>query len=385
MKVLFFANKMPDLCGAFLHDIDLGTELIRRGHQVVFLTIKIPREGVNGGTYRGFRYLHYTAATSFLDTSEVWICPHAPILPEVRKINARGYGRPIIATCHYDGNYTMITGNSGRSWVEMLCFINSIMETNYRRNISPWPSQIVRTETIRPIMHRDQIVIPEPFQGDCITLINANENKGVHQFLELARRMPDRKFLGVRPYYGNMTTPLPLGGNIEWVPFSDDIRTILRRTRILLVPSYYESFGRVAVEAMVNGIPVLYSKPSRNSPYPGGSMEGMQSWIGDAAIQCDREKPEEWMTAIQLLDDPEMYSKWSDVSKQHIASLDLFTEASRIAGLVESFSRDHPVAIRAAQQAKQETRRQDVLPAMPKEPLRPVGFGFSNGRLRIQR
>ena len=49
MKILFFANKMPDLCGAFLHDIDLGTELLRRGHQVVFLTVKIPPVGVNGG------------------------------------------------------------------------------------------------------------------------------------------------------------------------------------------------------------------------------------------------------------------------------------------------------------------------------------------------
>jgi glycosyltransferase involved in cell wall biosynthesis len=328
--------------------------------------------------------MHYSAGSSFLDTSDVWICPHAPVLPDVRKLNTRGYNRPIIATCHYDGNYTMITGNGGRGWSEMLCFINRIMEANYRRNISPWPSQIVRTETIRPILHHDQIVIPEPFQGDCITLINANENKGVHQFLELARRMPDRKFLGVRPYYGNMTTPLPLGGNIEWVLFSDDIRTILRRTRILLVPSYYESFGRVAVEAMINGIPVLYSKPAKASPYPGGSMEGMQSWIGDAAIQCDRDKPEEWMTAIGLLDDPEMYTKWSDLSKQHIESMNLFTEASRIAGLVESFSREHPVVIRAAQPAKQETRP-GGLPPMPKEPIGPVGFGFVNGRLRIQR
>lgn len=385
MKVLFFANKMPDLCGAFLHDIDLGTELLRRGHQVVFMTVRIPREGVNGGTYRGFRFLHYSAGTSFLDTSDVWICPHAPVLPEVRRLNARGYNRPLVATCHYDGNYTMITSNGGRAWSEMLCFINSIMETNYRRNISPWPAQIARTETIRPILHRDQIVIPEPFQGDCITLINANENKGVHQFLELARRMPDRKFLGVRPYYGNMTTPLPLGGNIQWVPFSDDIRTILRKTRILLVPSYYESFGRVAVEAMVNGIPVLYSKPARSSPYPGGSMEGMQSWIGDAAIQCDRDKPEEWMEAIRTLDDETTYSEWSAKSKAHIESMDLFTEASRIAGLVESFSRDHPVVIRAAQPASKERRSQDVLPPLPKEPLGPVGFGFVNGRLRIQR
>lgn len=385
MKILFFANKMPDLCGAFLHDIDLGTELLRRGHQVIFLTMKVPPRGVNGGTYRGFRYLHFSAATSFLETSEVWLCPHAPILPEVRKLNVRGYNRPIVATCHYDGNYTMITGNGGRGWAEMLCFINTIMETNYRRNISPWPAQIRRTEAIRPILHREQIEIPEPFQGDCITLINANENKGVHQFLELARRMPDRKFLGVRPYYGNMTTPLPLGGNIDWIPFSDDIRTILRRTRILLVPSYYESFGRVAVEAMVNGIPVLYSKPAKSSPYPGGSIEGMQSWIGDAALACDRDKPEEWMLAIGLLDEPEMYAKWSELSKAHIESMNLFTEASRIAGLVESFARENPVVIRAAQPAAQETRRQELMPAMPREPLGPVGFGFVNGQLRIRR
>jgi hypothetical protein len=383
MKILFFANKMPDLCGAFLHDIDLGTELLRRGHQIVFLTVKVSREGVNGGTYRGFRHMHYSAATSFLETSEVWLCPHAPVLPEVRKLNSRGYNRPIIATCHYDGNYTMITGNGGRGWVEMLCFINSIMETNYRQNISPWPAQIRRTEAIRPIMHRDQIVIDEPFQGDRITLINANENKGVHQFLELARRMPDRKFLGVRPYYGNMTTPLPLGGNIEWVPFSDDIRTILRHTRVLLVPSYYESFGRVAVEAMVNGIPVLYSKPAKKSPYPGGSIEGMQSWIGDAAIPCDRDRLEEWVAALDTLDDEETYASWSSKSKAHIDSMDLFTEASRIAGLVESFARENPPVIQVAPSAVKETRRQDVGPVMPREPVGPVGF--VNGRLRIQR
>jgi glycosyltransferase involved in cell wall biosynthesis len=265
----------------------------------------------------------------------------------------------------------------------MLCFINPIMEMNYRRNISPWPSQIQRTEAIRPILHREQIEISEPFQGDCITLINANENKGVHQFLELARRMPDRKFLGVRPYYGNMTTPLPMGGNIEWVPFSDDIRTILRRTRILLVPSYYESFGRVAVEAMTNGIPVLYSKPAKKSPYPGGSMEGMQSWIGDAAIQCDRDRIEEWMSAIESLDNEESYETLSSKSKSHIESMDLFTEASRIAGLVESFDRENPVVIQVAQAATQETQRQEGRPGILRAPVGPVGF--VNGRLRIQR
>lgn len=374
---------MPDLCGAFLHDIDLAIELQRRGHQIILLTIKIPKEGVNGGHYRGFRYLHYTAASSFLDTSDIWICPHAPILPEVRKINSRGYNRPLVATCHYDGNYNMIRGNAGKEWVEMLFFINKTMEPNYRSNINPFPANIVRTEVIRPILHREKITIQEHFQGDCITLVNANQNKGTHVFLELARRMPHRKFLGVLPYYGEKQVP-PAPSNVEWIGFDDDIRTILKRTRILLMPSYYESFGRIAVEAMINGIPVLYSKPAKKSVYPGGSTEGMQEWIGDSAIACEREDYGEWTRAIEQLDDEDTYQDFSDRSKQHIDSMNLFTEAGRIAGLVEDFSRQHPVAIRSSQpqpQKQQEQKQGFVVP----QPRGQVGFGFSNGRLKIQR
>jgi glycosyltransferase involved in cell wall biosynthesis len=390
MKVLFFANRMPDLCGAFLHDIDLATELQRRGHQIVFLTIKIPKEGYSGGTYQGFRFLHYTAATSFLDTSEVWICPHSPILPDVRKINSRGYNRPIIATCHFDGNYTAVSGNWNPKWSEMLCFINSVMEPNYRKNIHPWPSNFTRTEVVRPIMHRNKIVIPEEFHGDKITLINANQNKGVHQFLDMARSMPKREFLGILPYYGERQLPPVLPPNIEWIPFDDDIRNILRRTRILIMPSYYESFGRVAVEAMINGIPVVYSKPIAKSVYPGGSTEGLHSWIQPAGIAVNRDSIDEWKSAIESLDGEEVYSAKSTESKLHIESMNLFTEAARIAGLVEGFVRQNPVEIRSstavvARDPVPVGGRQEA--PRPREPVGPVkaGFGFSNGRLRIQR
>jgi glycosyltransferase involved in cell wall biosynthesis len=384
MKILFFANKMPDLCGAFLHDIDLGTELQKRGHQVVFLTIKIPKEGYSGGEYRGFRFLHYTAGASFLDSSEVWICPHSPILPDVRNLNAKGYGRPIIATCHFDGNYTAITRNSDTKWAEMLLFINSIMESNYRKNISPWPPQIRKTETIRPLMHRNKIEIADPFAGEYITLVNANQNKGVHQFLDLARKMPDRKFLGVLPYYGELQVPLS-PSNVEWVPFDDDIRTILKRTRILLMPSYYESFGRIAVEAMINGIPVLYSKPNKNSVYAGGSTEGLHDWIQPMGIPCNRDDIDEWKAAIEGLDDPDAYMTRSDQSKIHIESMNIFSEATRIAQMVEEFARQNPVIVRAAQsQAPARTAEPGRVREPPAGP-RPGGFGFSNGRLRIQR
>jgi glycosyltransferase involved in cell wall biosynthesis len=386
MRVIVFANRMPDLCGAFLHDVDLALELQKRGHEVTFLIIKVPKEGYQGGTYRGFRFLHYSAGESYLQASQVWICPHAPILPDVRKLNSRGYYRPIVATCHYDGNYTMLTKNYDSQIKEMLLFINKTMEPNYRKNVRPWPSSIVKTDVIRPIMHEDKITIREEFQGDMITLVNANQNKGVFQFLELARKLPQRKFLGVIPYYGELQVP-PSPPNIEWVPFDDDIRNILKRTRILLVPSYYESFGRIAVEAMINGIPVLYSKPALKSKYPGGSTEGMQEWIGDAGIACDRDVPEEWMAAINALDADDIYADRSRTVREHIHSMNLFTEASRIAQMVETFAREYPVVVKtsASQQSQQSDPQKNLASAVPRAPKGPVGFGAGRGLLKIRR
>lgn len=387
MKLVFFAGRMPDLCGAFLHDIDLATELEKRGHDVVFMVFEIPKIGVNGGIYRGFKYMHFSAGSRYLDVSEGWICPHAPALADVRKLNTRGYNRPILATCHYDGNYLAITKNNpGRNiqWVEMIMFINSIMEPNYRKNVNPWPPNVMRTAVVRPLMHEDKIRINEPFRGDCITLVNANQNKGVSQFIAMARRMPERQFLGVIPYYGELSLP-PSPPNIEWVPFNDDIRTILKRTRILVMPSYYESFGRIAVEAMYNGIPVVYSKPAAKPKTPGGSTEGVEAWIAPAGVSCDRENIDEWISAITSLDDQEVYAMRALMSQEHIAKMNLFTEATRIAELVEQFVRDYPVKIQTSLQ-KQITAESYLPQQTATRIVQPEGrVGFSSGRLRIQR
>jgi glycosyltransferase involved in cell wall biosynthesis len=385
MRLVFFAGRMPDLCGAFLHDIDLAIELEKRGHDVVFMSLEIPKVGVNGGIYRDFKYMHFSAGGTYLDASEGWICPHSPALPEVRKLNARGYNRPILATCHYDGNYfSIIRNNPGRSiqWVEMIMFINATMEPNYKKNVHPWPPNIMRTAVVRPLLHEYKIKMEEPFRGNCITLVNANQNKGVAQFIDMAKRMPDRQFLGVIPYYGELTLP-PSPNNIEWIPFDDDIRNILKRTRILVVPSYYESFGRIAFEAMYNGIPVLYSTPTSKSKYPGGSTEGMEEWIKPEGISCDREKIEEWEEAIKVLDDETTYVEKSEKVRTHVHAMNLFTEGARIAGLVEKFVRDYPVKIQTPQQQQVQSQ---VSRQVATKIVQPEGrVGFSNGRLRIQR
>lgn len=384
MKVLFFATRMPDLCGAFLHDIDLAIEFQKRGHTTLFLTTEKPKEGFNGGVWNGFRFMHYSAAGTFLDTSQLWVCPHAPCLPHVRKLNSRGYYRPIAVTAHYDGSYNAISQNTSTKWVEMLLFINRTMEPHFRTQIKPFPTSIVRTAVVRPLMHETKIRI-ENFEGtgDAITLVNANVNKGVHQFIEIAKRMPSRKFLAVRPYYGELWVP-PSPPNIEWVSFENDVRDILKRTRILLFPSYYESFGRIAVEAMYNGIPVIYSTPATENIKPTGSTEGVEEWIVPAGIGCRREVPEEWIAAIESLDAPETYAARQTMVKEHIQAMNLFTEAGRIATMMEEFQRDHPVVIQAPSQPT-SSRQEPSQPAVPREPPALARIGFSSGRLRLQR
>ena len=137
---------------------------------------------------------------------------------------------------------------------------------------------------------------------------------------------------------------------------------------------------------MVNGIPVLYSRPAANSIYPGGSTEGLDDWIRPAGVGPSRETASEWADAIRVLDDPDVYDARSAASRAHIEAMNLFSEGTRIAELVEEFSRQHP-AVKQIQ--KEETvknaQAQPPAPGVIREPAGRAGFGFSNGRLRIQR
>lgn len=51
----------------------------------------------------------------------------------------------------------------------------------------------------------------------------------------------------------------PIPEHVELAPTINDPREIYRDARVLLAPSLAEPFGRVAVEAMINGVPVVAS------------------------------------------------------------------------------------------------------------------------------
>ncbi|MEL7362760.1 MAG: glycosyltransferase, partial [Bacteroidota bacterium] len=95
-----------------------------------------------------------------------------------------------------------------------------------------------------------------------ITLINPCTIKGISIFSELARSLPELPFAAV-PTWGTTSEDLQRLAAIENVTLLspvDDVREIFRQTRLLLVPSLCgEAYGRVAVEALVDGLPVLVS------------------------------------------------------------------------------------------------------------------------------
>ena len=146
--------------------------------------------------------------------------------------------------------------------------------------------------------------------GDKITLINLNENKGGKVFHEIAKALPHKSFLGVHGSYDpQITQELP---NMTYVMNTPDIMQVYRQTRLLLMPSEYESWGRTATEAMCSGIPVICT-----------DTPGLKENCGKAAIYIkDRNNVKEWVKAIEAMDDEKTYSAASKKAKARSRELD---------------------------------------------------------------
>lgn len=135
--------------------------------------------------------------------------------------------------------------------------------------------------------------------GNAYTLMSSLVNKGVEVVLELAKMYPNQRFMIVRspaePTHGlpdieKRVAALP---NVELLPrvAPENVHLYLKQTRILLVPSRYETYGMSAIEAAGYGIPCVHV----DTPH-------VREGIGDAAILVPPLSVEETAKAIEIIE-----------------------------------------------------------------------------------
>jgi glycosyltransferase involved in cell wall biosynthesis len=195
-----------------------------------------------------------------------------------------------------------------------------------------FPSEYSRRDHLRRL-GLDGAVIPYPMRLDraiaedrdptYVTFVNPQPEKGASVFarfaLELGRRRPEIPLLVVEgrgTADGLAGLPVDLSGltNLHRMANTPDPRDFYRVSRVVLMPSLWrESLGRVAVEAMANGIPVLAS-----------DRGALPETLGDAGFALtipDRYNPSNpavpsarevapWVALIERLwDDPEFEAR----------------------------------------------------------------------------
>jgi len=159
--------------------------------------------------------------------------------------------------------------------------------------------------------------------GHKVTLINGTPVKGMGVLLKVAKKHKEFSYMVVR-------NPPPLDKSwkdydIQLLPGRDDMHAVWEQTRILLVPSLVaESFGRVCVEAGINGIPVIAS-----------DRGGLPEAAGPAAV-IPVEDIKAWQQEVyKLMTDSKYYATRSASAREHATQFDVVTSTDRFARLAE--------------------------------------------------
>jgi glycosyltransferase involved in cell wall biosynthesis len=146
--------------------------------------------------------------------------------------------------------------------------------------------------------------------GEHVTQVNLSDQKGGQMFQRLVRFMPDVQFLGVRGGYGKQRDLY--GHNVTVMAPTERMRDeVYARSRVVVLPSRYETWGMVGPEAMCSGIPVVAA------PTPG-----LRESLGWAGRFVDLKDLGGWLAAVrELVDDEAVWQVASEHARERAAEL----------------------------------------------------------------
>lgn len=290
------------------------TSLVEAGHQVNVVATDIP-DAPFMYELDGVRIVRANRVTGpeFLKASgaDVVVTHHDNTVKA--SLVARGLGKPCVYLMHNDFPRTR----------ELLAA--------YRPALTVFNTEWLREACKRIEVDRSVVVHPpvdaakhRTVPGDRVTLVNLNDHKGGNIFYRLAEAMPDVRFLGVVGGHGAQIVRRDLP-NVEIVEHTANMREdVWSRTRILLMPSVYESYGMAGVEAMASGIPVI-ANPTK----------GLKESLGWAGTFVARDDFDGWVGAIRTLSGSQAWDQASEVALLRSAELDPAVELGQWVEAVE--------------------------------------------------
>lgn len=180
-------------------------------------------------------------------------------------------------------------------------------------------------------------------EGTAYTLLSSLVNKGVETVLALAKMYPDKRFIIVRspaePTHGlkdieQRVAELP---NVELLPrvAPEEVYKYFEQTRILLVPSRYETYGMSAIEAAGYGIPTVHV----DTPH-------VREGIGDGAVLVPPLDVRATARGIAIIE--KRYSQYSQAARQQAEWLHARQESElkQFADFIENITKPDNNAIR---------------------------------------
>lgn len=232
-------------------------EMVRRGHQVVVVADRTPEDyEIDGIQVRCLpkNQFHHAKVREYAKDADILIT-HLDCTSLAMGL-AVDLGKPL---AHFIHNHAQLGyWNTPPHKAQLVIFNSHWIAMNEKYRGEPWPGESI-------IIH--PVIEPEKYKcerGTKITFCNPTEGKGVATVHKLAESMPDYEFLIVEGIYGEQVAPPNLNEeweawhpNIEHMKNSPDFRDVLRKSKVLLMPSNYESYGRCAVEAACAGIPSI--------------------------------------------------------------------------------------------------------------------------------
>jgi glycosyltransferase involved in cell wall biosynthesis len=265
--------------------------------------------------------------SSHAKIDSVYVYDGVDVFPPDQYITETLFRWADVVVTHLD--YTQQTIGLARVWKKPVVHLVHNYTSYGAIKMSDRPQYIVyNSEAAREVLNYDHdgIVVHPPCDwrvydtnkdtepNAFVTLINLDGNKGGKILREIAERMPDKKFLGVKGSYsepwdeGQHTDQPP---NVTIMENTPHIMRAYEQTRVLIMPSKFESWGRTATEAMCSGIPVICNPTA-----------GLKENCGSAGIYIDRDDIDGWVKAIKRLDDVKEYRKWSKKAKDRSRELD---------------------------------------------------------------